>query len=172
VTRPARPDVTRDPASLAPVWVDPATVTLFMLENVAILVWFAQPSAPAIDRVDRQLASLRAGAAVALSIIHIVKAPLQLPDDASRSRMVHVMKAHDVALVAMVVNESGFMLSMMRSVITGLRVLTAGRFDYRIDRTVDAVVTWFPKMHEGRTAVAIDTQQLLRTLQAADALTA
>lgn len=139
-----------------------------MLENVAILVWFAQPSAAAIDRLDQYLASMQAPAAGALSMIHIVKAPLQLPDDASRAGMLHVMKARKVALVAMVVSESGFMLSMMRSVITGLRVLTLGRFEYRIDPSVDVVAEWFPKLHESKTGVPIDTQRLLRVLQIAD----
>jgi hypothetical protein len=170
VTRSARQDTSPQLAAVAPLYVDPAMVSMFMLANVGILVWFAQPSVVAIDRLDQRLASVRGQSTDAMSIIHIVKSPLQLPDDAARAGMLHVMKANNVTLIAMVVNESGFMLSMMRSVITGLRVLTAGRFDYRIDKSVNAVLDWFPKLHESKTGVAIDVRELGRLLRAADML--
>jgi len=144
---------------------------MFMLQNVAILVWFAQPTAESVQRLDRAMANLRGQTQPGLSMIHVVKSRLQLPDDASRSAMLGVMSAHNVGLVAMVVTESGFMLSMMRSVITGLRVLTAGRFDYRINKSVDEVAMWLPKLHEKKTGVALDEEQLLHALQAADQLT-
>ena len=138
---------------------------MFMLENVAILVWFAQPAVAAIERLDR---SIKRQSSAPLSMVHIVKAPLKLPDDASRAAMLQVTKTHDVALIAMVVTESGFMLSMMRSVITGLRVVTAGRFDYRIEKSVEDVAAWLPQLHEQKTGVAIDAQRLLHVLRAAD----
>jgi hypothetical protein len=150
--------------------VDPGIVTMFMLENVAVLVWFQQPTAESIDRVDQRLASLRAGQGPALTMVHVIKSPLQLPDDASRAGMLHVMRAHDVSLVVMVVKGSSFMLSMMRSVITGLRVLTAGRFDYRIDDSIESVATWLPQQHRAKSGVQIDSQRLNDVLRTADAL--
>lgn len=142
-----------------------------MLENVAILVWFAQPDVASVDRLDRHLASLGAGKDRALTMIHVVKSPLKLPDDASRAAMLRVTTEHNVGLVVMVVSESGFMLSVMRSVITGLRVLTAGRFDYRIEGSVENVADWLPQQHRAKTGVELDAQQLLQVLYAADQLT-
>ena len=170
MTRAARSHALHAAESLKPIYVDPGNVALFTLENVAIMVWFAQPSAASVERLDRHLASLRAVRDPALTMVHVIKSPLRLPDEASRAAMLHVTKEHNVSLVVMVVSESGFMLSMMRSVITGLRVLTAGRFDYRVEASVDNVAAWLPKQHLAKTGVEIDSERLLHALHSADQL--
>jgi hypothetical protein len=146
------------------VYCEPGAVTELMLRNVLILVWDQQPTAAVIARLEAASEYVRQHAARGTAMIHVVRAPLQLPNDAERGAMVGMMKSHNVRSVAMVVTQTGFLLSMLRSVVTGLRVLTGGHFDYRICQSHEEVADWLPDVHRERTGVEIDKTQLLRAL--------
>ena len=123
-------------------------MTMFMLENVAIVVWFQQHSAASIDRLDRRIAKLRADRGTPMTMVHLVKLRLQVPDDASRTAMLQLMTKHDVTLMAVVMAGGGFAVSMLRSAITGLRVLTGGRT--RRARTCSSRTCSRPSSHRSR----------------------
>lgn len=129
-----------------------------------IAVCLAQPTASVIVRLERATDSLRTFTPRGMTMIHVVKGPVQLPDDATRTAMLRVVKSHNVGLVAMVVNETGF----MRSVVTGMRVLTAGRFDYHIASSLEEVADWLPGLHQRKTDVRIGREHLLRALRDAE----
>ena len=157
------------PYSTQLVYSEPGAVTALLLRNVLILVWDVQPTAAVIGRLDEAAQHVRQHALRGTSMIHVVRAPLQLPNDAERGAMVHMMKSHNVRLVAMVVTQTGFLLSMLRSVVTGLRVLTGGNFDYRICESHEEVADWLPDAHVARTNVEIEKAHLLRALAEATA---
>lgn len=163
--RPAR--ISLVPYSTQLVYSEPGTVTELMLRNLLILVWDVQPTAAVIARLEAAGEAVRQHAARGTSMIHVVRAPLQLPDDQDRAAMVRMMKSHNVRLVAMVVAEKGFLLAMLRSVVTGLRVLTGGHFDYQICESHEEVAAWLPAVHRQRTGVEIEKLQLLRALSEA-----
>jgi hypothetical protein len=155
-----------------PVHVDAAEgVTMFMLENVAVVIWFQQPTAASVERLDRRIANLRFGQRQAMTMVHLVKVRLQVPDDASRTAMLRLMTDNDVKLMVVVLPGGGFVVSMLRSVITGLRVLMGNRFDFRFDESIDSVAASVPKQHRAKTGVEIDPQRLLDLLRAADRAT-
>jgi len=149
------------------VYSEPGVVTELMLRNVLILVWDVQPTAAVIMRLELAGEHVRQHATRGTSMIHVVRAPLQLPDDEERQAMVRIMKSHNVRLVAMVVTQTGFLLSMLRSVVTGLRVLSGGHFDYRICQSYEEVTDWLPDVHRERTGVELEKSHLLRALSEA-----
>jgi len=164
VSNSARPARSLAPYSTQLVYSEPGAVTELMLRNVLILVWDVQPRAAMIARLEAAGEHVRQHVMRGTSMIHVVRAPLQLPDDAERTAMVRMMKSHNVRLVAMVVTQTGFVLSMLRSVVTGLRVLAGGHFDYRICKSHDEVADWLPAVHRERTGVEVEQAQLLRAL--------
>jgi hypothetical protein len=164
VSNSARPARSLAPYSTQVVYSEPGAVTELMLRNVLILVWDQQPTAAVIARLEDAGEHVRQHAARGTSMIHVVRGPLLLPNDAERSAMVRMMKSHNVRLVAMVVTQTGFILSMLRSVVTGLRVLTGGHFDYRICQSHEEVADWLPEAHAARTGVEIEKAHLLRAL--------
>jgi hypothetical protein len=153
------------PYNLRLIYSEPGAVTQLALRNVSILVWDVQPTAAVIVRMEAAGEQVRQHAARGTSMIHVVRAPLQLPNELERAGMVHMMKSQNVRLVAMVVSQNGFLLSMLRSVVTGLRVLTGGHFDYRICETIEEVAEWLPDVHRERTGVEIEKTQLLHALR-------
>lgn len=164
MTTSGRPVRSLAPLSLQLVYSEPGAVTEYVLRNVLILVWEVQPTAAVIARLDAAGEHVRQHAAHGMSMVHVVRAPLQLPDDAERVSMVRMMKSHNVRLVGMVVEQTGFLLSMLRSVVTGLRVVSGGHFDYRICRTLEEIADWLPDVHRERTGVEIARTQLLHAL--------
>jgi hypothetical protein len=152
------------PYSTQLIYSEPGVVAELALRNVLILVWDVQPTAAAIAGLDAAGEHVRPYMARGTSMIHVVRAPLQLPNDVERAAMMDMMKSHNVRLVAMVVTETGFLLSMLRSVVTGLRVITRGHFDYRICHSNEEVADWLPELHRERTGVEIEKTQLLRAL--------
>ena len=155
------------PYSLQLIFCEPGVVKQFSLRNLLILVWDVQPTAAVIARVEAASETVRQHVSRGTAMVHVVRAPLQLPNDLERAAMVRMMKSYNVRLVGMVVSQSGFLLSMLRSVVTGLRVLTSGRFEYRICQTLDELADWLPDVHRERTGVEIEPSQLLSALREA-----
>ena len=163
--RPARSLI---PPNLLQLHSEPGAVAEFQLQNILILVWHGQPLPDVITRVELANESVRQRAAQGMGMIHIVHAPLQLPDDSARTAMLRFTKGHNVRVVAMVVSQTGFVLSMLRSVVTGLNVLTPNRFDFRICSTFEQVADWLPSLLADKTGVEVDPQRLLSALREAD----
>ena len=101
-------------------------------------------------------------------MVHLVKVRLSIPDESARTAMVRTMKARSVTSVGMVVEASGFVMGMLRSVITSVRLLSEGRFEYRIFANIDELSEWLPDEHRERTGVTLDKERLRRALQQAD----
>jgi len=144
-------------------------MSAFALRNVLITVWHVPPTAALVGRLVQVSQPVRDFSVQGMSMVHLVKAPLSAPDEATRTAMLRMVSSHNVGLVAMLVNQSGFVLSVVRSVVTGMRVLSAGRFDYRICSTVEEVAEWMPELHQRKTGIALDQAQLLRALHEANA---
>lgn len=164
-----RPTRSIPPDPLQRIHDEAGAVTEYQLQNVLILVWYGQPTAAVITRLELANESVRQRASQGMAMIHVVYAPLKLPDELSRTAMLRFMRTHNVRLVAMVVNQSGFVLSMLRSVVTSLRVVTGGHFDYRICNTLEQVSEWLPSVNLEKTGVEVAPERLLSALREATA---
>lgn len=163
--RPAR---SLAPPSLQLLHAEPGAVAEFQLQNILILVWHGQPTAELITRLELANESVRLRATHGMSMIHVVHAPLRLPDDSARTAMVRFVKSHNIRVVGMVVQQTGFVLSMLRSVVTGLNVLTPARFDFKICSSFEQVADWLPSSLFDKTGVEVDAERLLSALRDAD----
>lgn len=169
MARSVRPALSITPGTLQRVYNEPGAVTEYQLQNVLILVWFGQPSAEVITRLELANESVRQRAPHGMAMIHIVYAPLKLPDEFARTAMLRFMRTHNMRVVAMIVTQTGFVLSMLRSVVTSLRVVTGGRFDYRICATIEEVSEWLPPENREKTGVEVEPERLAAALREATA---
>ena len=147
---------------------EPGVVSLFALENITLIVWHAQPTERAVDRLRQTTERRRKQYPNGISVIHLVKGGIVLPDMPTREAFVRLMKSSNNALacVAVIVGGTGFWASAARSLVTGLRVLARGEFDMRLHGDISEVVKWLPEKHAARTGVSVDAAQLSGALQA------
>lgn len=144
----------------------PGVVSVRGWRNLTICIWTGQATGPAaqlvkttIDRPQTQ--------GVRQSFVHVINENLPLPDSASRSIFMTLMKerADDLACVAVVVLGSGFWASAMRNAVIGMRVFAPRNFDFRVFGSCDEVVLWLPAAHEKHTGVALPPDALAQWLK-------
>jgi hypothetical protein len=84
-----------------------------------------------------------------------------------------MMHEHSTSLacVATVLLGTGFWVSALQSVATGLRMLSPRSFDHRTTNSIESTVAWVPKVHRERTGVEIDPEHLQTALEDAYART-
>jgi hypothetical protein len=148
---------------------EPGVVTVYAHGNITIIVWWGRASPQAAQRLHRVTEQRRKQHPEGLSAIHIVKGDVVLPDQATRDALVRVMKDSDTSLAALavVIGGGGFWASALRSVITGMRVLSRSAFELRLHGTIDEALAWLPDKHAQRTGVAVDKDRLRHSLETA-----
>jgi hypothetical protein len=156
-------------ASLAELDQVPGVVRVFELANITIVVWHGQPIEAAVECLARTTERRRRQYPEGLSVIHLVKGDITLPDAETRQAFVRLMKSSNdvLACVAVVVGGTGFWASTARSLITGMRVLARGAFDMRLHGTIHEVVGWLPAKHAEKTGFVIAPAQLATSLEQA-----
>ena len=92
-----------------------------------------------------------------------------MPTPEARAGFVQMMEQHskELACVGTVLLGSGFWVSALQSVITGMRMISPRSFDHRINNSFEAVVSWLPKEHRKRTGVSVDPRELHAALDKA-----
>ena len=142
-------------------------VSLYGAENITLIVWHGQPTEHAVDRLHRITERRRKQFPNGISVVHLVKGNIALPDPPTREAFVRLMKSSNGALacVAVVVGGAGFWASAARSLVTGMRVLARGQFDMRLHGDIAEVVKWLPEKHAARTGVHMDSAQLAHALR-------
>ena len=147
-------------------------VRLFTYENVTVLAWYSAPTAPVIEDLFRLGEPQRRAFPRGGSLVHVMRGDrLSIMDGPARDAMVRVSNelGHLTAGVAMVLAVDGFLASAIRSVVTGLRVRSKHSFEYRMHARCEEVIEWLPAVHQAKTGVALDPNQLLSVLQRAAA---
>ena len=150
---------------------EPGIVSVYGFENITLIVWHAQPTERAVDRLHRVTERRRKQYPNGISVIHLVKVDIALPDQPTRDAFVRLMKSSNGALacVAVVVGGAGFWASTARSMITGMRVLARGQFDMRLHGEISEVVKWLPERHAARTGMHVEPAHLSRILHQIEA---
>jgi len=141
-------------------------------KNITVLAWAAQADANTIARLRRSLASVVGTCPGGRSTVSIIAEGLPPPTDDARERVADLMNGDniDLACLAIVVNGSGFMSSVLRSMHTGMRIGAPRSYEMAMFGTTDELARWLPPLHLAKTGVHIDAAELRKIV--CDALSA
>jgi hypothetical protein len=153
------------PVSRAPIRLldsEPGHFAQFSWQNFTMVVWSSQATGPVVERLARSSEVEIRGFRHGFSSIHIVKNAAGLPTAEARAAFVALMQkyAPQLACVATIILGSGFWVSALQSVTTGMRMLAPRSFDHRINGSIEAACAWLPNEHGKRTGIIVDPAEL------------
>jgi hypothetical protein len=142
---------------------------VFGWQNLTIVIWPCQATGSAVRRLARVTESKAREFRDGFSNVHIVKNGAGMPTEEARAGFVQMMEKHsaELACVGTVLLGSGFWVSALQSVTTGMRMISPRSFDHRINNSIDALVSWLPKEHRKRTGASIDPKELKTVIEKA-----
>lgn len=149
--------------------VEPGAFVVGSWKNVLIVVWRTQATAPLVDRLDRAIVTLAGRQPGLRSNVHVVSEGAGLPTPEARAGFVALMRrnAGELASVFVVIDGSGFWSGALRSVLTGIRLVTPRSIQFCLVGSVDETVRGLPCEHEARTGVRLEGGQLRTAIGAA-----
>lgn len=144
----------------------PGVVSLYGLENLTIIVWHGKPTVAAAEELARVSKRRRAEFPQGISAVHLVPATFELPDGPTRDTFVQLLRDGDgkLAVVCVVIRGAGFWVSAMRSLLTGLRVLSRGSVDLGLHTDLGAAIDYLLPRHHEKTSVPLAREQLTAVL--------
>ena len=145
---------------------EPGVVSLHGFENITIVVWYGKPTVTAAEQLARVSQRRRAEFEQGISAVHMVQGTFEMPDAATRDTFVKLLRdgGGKLAVVCVVIRGGGFWASAMRSLVTGLRVLSRGSFDLGLHTEISAAVDYLLPRHHAKTGVPISPEQLTAVL--------
>lgn len=145
---------------------EPGVVSLYGFENITIVVWHAKPTVTAAEQLARLSQRRRAEFTHGISAMHLVQATFEMPDGPTRDTFVKLLRdgGGKLAVLSVVVGTGGFWASALRSLVTGLRVLSRGSFDLGLHRDIPEAVDYLLPRHLAKTSVPVDREQLTSAL--------
>lgn len=149
----------------------PHVVTLYWVQNVMIMAWRESVTAPVIEEVHRAAEPQRKRYPTGMSFVHMGRVQLTMLDSDTRQAFVRILQELSgyTAATAIVTPATGFWASALRSIATGIVVLSRAQVDLRIHERPEEVVEWLPAKHEEKTGIKVDLERLRRVLlRAAD----
>lgn len=151
---------------LVPLGGEPGVVSFYGFENITIVVWHAKPTLTAAQHLSRVSIRRRAEFENGISVIHLVQGTFEMPDSPTRDAFVKLLRdgGGKLAVLCVIVGTGGFWASALRSLVTGLRVLSRGTFDLGLHVDVRAGVDHLTPRHLTQTGVPIDPEQLFSEL--------
>ena len=141
-------------------------VSLYGYENITVIVWHAKPTVAAAQQLARVSQRRRAEFAHGISAVHLVQATFQMPDGPTRDEFVKLLRdgGGKLAVLCVIVGEGGFWASALRSLITGLRVLSRDSFDMAVHTDIAEAVEYLQPRHLAKTGVDVSAEQLTGVL--------
>ena len=145
---------------------EPGVVSFYGFENITIIVWHAKPTLSSVQHLARVSARRRAEFAHGISVVHLVLGTFEMPDTVTRDAFAKLLRegGGKLAVVCMVVGTGGFWASALRSLVTGLRVVTRGTFELGLHTDAREAVEYLQPRHLTQTGVAIDGELLSEEL--------
>jgi hypothetical protein len=146
---------------------EPGLFSVYSWLNTTIVVWPHHATGSIVDRLA-QVTRLEAREHKnGFSNFHLVKNGAGLPTPEARKGFVAMMHEHSTSLacVATVLLGTGFWVSALQSVATGMRMLSPRSFDHRTTNSIESTVAWVPKVHLERTGVEMDPDHLRAALE-------
>jgi len=143
-------------------------ISLYGFENITIILWHGKPTVAAAEELTRVSQHRRAKFPHGISAVHLVPATFELPDGPTRDTFAKLLRDGDgegkLAVVCVLIRGGGFWASAMRSLLTGLRVLSRGSVDLGLHTDLGAAVDYLLPRHLERTGVPIGREQLSAVL--------
>jgi hypothetical protein len=151
--------------------IAPDVASLFWVENVAIMAWHKPATAAVVEELHARGKPQRDRYPSGMSFVHVGRAQLSLMDAETRDVFVRLSRELNAYVVAtaFVTHASGFMASTLRSIVTGVLVLSRTSHEIRIHERGEEVLSWLPAKHLKATGVTIDEAHLRRVLAKAEA---
>ena len=147
----------------------PDALTMYWLDNVAVVIWHAPPTAPVVDAWYAMIAPelLRHQK---VSMVHASPVKHAVLDSATRDSYVRGAKqaGPHTAVTAVLAPALGFWASTLRSVVTGIMALSGVRTTMRFCDNAEEVLAWLPESHERATGRPVDLEQLRQLLDEAE----
>lgn len=144
----------------------PGEFAFYGWNNVTLIIWPTQATGYAVERLTAVTERMIGIFAQGVSNIHVVANGAPLPTAEARAGFVDIMKRHEarLACVAVVLEGSGFWAATLRSVITGMRMVSPRTFPMRFHESIAEVPRWLPKEHERLTGTELIPDGLYRAL--------
>lgn len=145
---------------------EPGVVSLYGFENITIIVWHGKPTVAAAQQLSRVSQRRRAEFSHGISAVHLVQVTFEMPDGPTRDTFVKLLRdgGGKLAVLCVVVRGGGFWASAMRSLLTGLRVLSRGSFDLGLHTDLREAIDYLLPRHHAKTGVPISREQLTSVL--------
>lgn len=155
-------------ADLRLILDEPGEVVGYAWQNVVVFVWRGDATAGLMRKLGPLLESLT-GEVGRLSIVSIVPAVAQLPDEGKRQAYKEFIDDYGslLANVALVIERKGFLGSAVRGLLTGLLLMTRHEYTTHVMSTIAEVAAWLPSKHAATTGVRVDPVELTRVLERA-----
>jgi hypothetical protein len=152
--------------------VAPDMLSLFWVDNIAIMVWHSSPSAALVEELHRSAEPRRRQFPGGMSFVHIGRVQLAMLDTEARDVFVRISRELQgyMAAVVFFAKASGFLASTLRSIVTGVLVLARSTSEVHYCDDVETLLTWLLPKHTARTGVTIDVERLRRVLVEATSL--
>jgi hypothetical protein len=160
----------RDDGELRELLADPGTMLLYAWKNVLIVVWIGDAPVELMRRLKSAL-SLHLRELGMVSVVSVVTAVGELPDDDKRRAYKEVIAAHggSFANVAMVMEREGFVSSAIRALMTGLLMVAGRQQTFNVAGNVEQAATWLVPRHAAATGVQLELAELVRVVKQARA---
>lgn len=151
------------PAQLEVLGEHPDAMRLGRFKNLIICAWSGEASAAAVHKLLDIMKHLHRDSNEVRSYIHMLPDQVPLPEAQAREGLSYLMSHYEpyIACVAVVIAGTGFWASAMRSMVLGLRMLVRTPFEFRMESSAEAVLSWLPDEHAKRTGVRITAHELL-----------
>jgi hypothetical protein len=147
--------------------VAPDIVSLFWVQNIAVMLWHKPATRAVIEGLHDLAAPKRAKYPTGMSFVHVGPVRYARLDGETRDAFVKNMRelAGYMAVTALVADAQGFVASTLRSVATNLLVLARIKHEVYLQDRVAQLLEWLPAKHEQLTGVHIDPAELARVLE-------
>jgi hypothetical protein len=144
----------------------PGVLSLYWVDNVALLAWRARPTSLVVEEMVRAFEARRAQYPGGMSIVHIGQLSNAMVDAETRETFRRTTAQLDNYLVAVafVAPGGGFLASTLRSLVTGIMLMVRSSAPYRFHECAEDVLEWLPEIHEQRTHVKLDGARLREAL--------
>lgn len=144
----------------------PEAVSLYWVDNVAIMAWREPVTARVADAIFERAEPQRKRYPGGISYVHIGRVEYAMMDGAARRSLARMGRelGNQVISVAVVVRASGFLASTLRSICTGIMVMANQDVELRFHTQPEEVLSWLPAKHEKTGGVKLNVERLRRAL--------
>jgi hypothetical protein len=117
------------------------------LDNYAMLVWLKGPTMGAIEEVANFLLEYeKEGKVIDLAVV--IHPTDEYPDDAARSALAKSMRSSAISRIALVNEGTGFRASIVRSIISGIALLTRSPVPQKVFSSIEDAQAWLTSCAE------------------------